>query len=412
MNYKELRQLHRISGPQKTGEYIQEQFDSGKLKSSDFCLADVAEAFLGFEFVAQAGRPGRKPSTIFSDRRLQEAGSGTDSTAFLDISGQIIINAMMEQFALVEAIASRLVRTIPTRLKDGEKMPGVTWKNTDDDGIDTDDVKEGMPYPRLGLTQKYIETPPPIKYGRIMPVTKEAVFFDRTGQVLDQAGKVGEYLALKKEKLLMDAIVGYGGGSTPAFTHGGKWKYNGTEFAVYETNTVDFSSYFYINQITDVLTDHTDITAAMIKYSDLRDPNTREPIAINSPLTLLVPPALEQVARRIANASELRYTSGTETTIYDNPYKGMFTAIPSQYMLRRLIDGGSVSGANAAKHWLLGDFSKGFAWMECWDITPSTSPTNSTMEFEQDIIFEAKASMMGTPAVIAPQYVLRSTGAG
>lgn len=412
MNYRTMRRLYEGYGPRQTCEHIRENLATGDLKSSDFCLADIAEAILGIEFATREGRPGHPPSTAFRERCLAEAGDGTDSTAFLDISGQILINAMMERFALVDAIASRMVRTIQTRLKDGETIPKVTWENTDDTGIDTDSVHEGMPYPRLGIGEAWINTPPPIKYGRIMPVTKEAAFFDRTGQVIEQAGMVGDYLGLKKEKLLMDVIVGFGGGAAPTFAAGGKWKYKGSEYALYNTSAVDWTTYFYINQITDVLTDHTDITAAMVKYSDLRDPSTREPISIRSPVTLMVPPALEQIANRIANAQELRYASGAETTIYDNPYKGTFAPVPSQYMLRRLIDKGTVAAADAAKYWLLGDFNRAFAWMEAFPITPATSPTNSPMEFEQDIIFEAKASMMGTPAVIAPQYVLRSTGAG
>jgi hypothetical protein len=409
MNYKKLRRMYESYGAKQTCEHIATHLKSGELKAKDFSLRETAEAILGPDVVREFD-PRLGGNTVFS--KIKESGDATDSTAFTNISGQIVINAMMERFALVANVATPLVRTISTRLQNGEKMPLVTWENTDDTGVNTDEVKEGKPYPRLGLAESYIETPPLLKWGRIMPVTKEAVFYDRTGQMLDQAGAVGEFLGLMKEKLLMDMIVGYGGGSTPAFAYGGKWKFKGTEYAVYETNTVDWSSYFYINQITDVLTDHTDITAAMLIYSQLRDPHTREPINIQSPLTLLVPPDLEQVARRVANASELRYASGTETTVYDNPYKGTFTPVASQYMYRRLIDKGSVSAANAAKHWLLGDFSKAFAWMEAWPITPSQAPTNAEAEFSQDIIAQYKASMSGIPAVIAPQYVLRSTGAG
>jgi hypothetical protein len=77
-----------------------------------------------------------------------------------------------------------------------------------------------------------------------------------------------------------------------------------------------------------------------------------------------------------------------------------------------LIDVASVSAANAAKYWLLGDFGRAFAWRQAWDLTPSQAPTNAEAEFDRDIIAQYKASISGAPAVLAPHYVFRSTGAG
>ena len=80
---------------------------------------------------------------------------------------------------------SKLVDTIPTRL-DGEKIPGVSRM-----ADQIDDRPPGMPYPHLGFGEDYIETPSTTKRGFIVPVTKEAIFFDRTHLVLTRAGEVG-----------------------------------------------------------------------------------------------------------------------------------------------------------------------------------------------------------------------------
>ena len=114
---------------------------------------------------------------------------------------------------------SRLVDTIPTRL-DGERIPGI--------GRISDEVAEvrpGMPYPSLGFAEDYIDTPQTTKRGFIVPVTKEAIFFDRTHLILQRAAEVGEVLGLNKEKRLIDLLIGA--------TNNYKWK--GTAYNTYSS---------------------------------------------------------------------------------------------------------------------------------------------------------------------------------
>ena len=82
-----------------------------------------------------------------------------------------------------------------------------------------------MPYPHLGFGEDYIETPSTTKRGFIVPVTKEAIFFDRTHLVLSRAAEVGEMLGLNKEKRLIDLVIGV--------TNNYKWK--GTTYNTYQT---------------------------------------------------------------------------------------------------------------------------------------------------------------------------------
>lgn len=51
-----------------------------------------------------------------------------------------------------------------------------------------------MPYPNIGFSEDYIETPSTSKHGLIVPVTREAVFFDRTNLILSRAANpLGNY---------------------------------------------------------------------------------------------------------------------------------------------------------------------------------------------------------------------------
>src|SRR5262249_23640114 len=125
-----------------------------------------------------------------------------DVSAFLNVAGQVIYSKIMQAYTQDAFAMSKLVQTIPTRF-DGEKIPGVS-RIADH----VDEVSPGMPYPNLGFGEDYIETPSTTKRGFIVPVTKEAIFFDRTHLVLSRAAEVGEVLGLNKEKRLLDLLIG------------------------------------------------------------------------------------------------------------------------------------------------------------------------------------------------------------
>ena len=42
-------------------------------------------------------------------------------------------------------------------------------------------VKEGEPYPMVGVNEEFVDTPATVRRGYIVPVTKDIVIADRTG---------------------------------------------------------------------------------------------------------------------------------------------------------------------------------------------------------------------------------------
>jgi len=323
---------------------------------------------------------------------LLEAGEGVDVTAFSNITGQVVRAKIMDAYQQEAFVVSKLVDTIPTRL-DGEKIPGI--------GRVSDDVAEvrpGMPYPNLGFSEDYIETPQTTKRGFIVPVTREAIFFDRTHLVLQRAAEVGEILGLNKEKRLIDLLIGA--------TNNYKWK--GT---AYNTYYAAADSGPWTNVTTEELVDWTDVDAAEQLFADILDPNTGEPVLVKA-TTVLVMPAYRHAAHRIFNASELTYTaSGAETSsTVANPL-GNYRVAESRLAYRRIVASGQTSDA-AKKWWFIGDFKKAFAYMENWPITVTQSPAHSEAEFNQDIVVRFKASERGAAAVINPRLVAKSLGDG
>ena len=193
---REIKRRYELEGPEKTIAHFSEMLAKRRVRPEDFSIRALAEGLVP---------DGREWLNSLDPRRggfVQEAGDGVDVTAFSNITGQIIYTKIMEAYQREEFVVSRLVSTIPTRF-DGEKIAGIA-------GIvdDISEIRPGMPYPSLGFGEDYIETPSTTKRGFIVPVTKEAIFFDRTYQVLSRASEVGEILGLNKEKRLLDIVIG------------------------------------------------------------------------------------------------------------------------------------------------------------------------------------------------------------
>ncbi|TWT85586.1 hypothetical protein Pla123a_03930 [Posidoniimonas polymericola] len=383
LNYRELKRRYDLDGPQQTVEHLTTALEEQQLRPEDFSLRDLAEALVpdGREWV-------RTLDPRADSVSLREAGDGVDVTAFQNVAGQVVRSKVLAAYQQEAFVLSKLVDTIPTRL-DGEKIPGATRVA---DSIDQ--VEPGMPFPSLGFGEDYIETPSTSKRGFIVPVTREAVFFDRTNLVLSRAAEVGEILGLNKEKRLLDLLVGVTN----------NYKHNGVAYDTYQASTP------WVNELTgNALDDWTNVDAAEQLLADMLDPATGEPVLLGA-THVLVMPAYRHAAHRVFNASEIAYTgsgSGT-TTSAANPL-GNYTVKESRLAYRRVIAAGEAA-ADAKKWWFLGDLRRAFAYMENWPITVTQAPVGSEAEFTNDIMLRFKASERGAAAVLNPRYVVKCTG--
>ncbi len=383
IKYRELKRRYELDGPHKTTEHLSEALAQKHLRADDFSLRDLAETLVpeGHHWLRMLDP--RSSGSV----AVLEAGEGVDTTAFSNITGQVIYSKIMEAYTQEAFVLSKLVDTVPTRL-DGEKIPGIARL-----GEHVDEVPAGMPYPNLGFGEDYIETPGTTKRGFIVPVTKEAIFFDRTHLVLSRAAEVGEVLGLNKEKRLLDLLIGV--------TNNYKWR--GTSYNTYQTAAP------WINVKTgNEMVDWTNIDAAEQLFAEILDPNTGEPVLIQAN-NVLVMPAYRHAAHRIFNATEIQYpASGAVTaTTAANPL-GNYRVDESRLAYRRIVNSG-VAAVDAKKWWFMGDFRRALAYMENWPITVTQSPIGSEADFNSDIVVRFKASERGAAAVINPRFVVKNT---
>ncbi|TWT46494.1 hypothetical protein Pla111_15900 [Botrimarina hoheduenensis] len=383
VNYRELKRRYDLDGREKTTQHLSEALSGGDLRPEDFSIRDLAEALIPDGQAWVRSLDPRSGSTS-----LSESSEGVDASAFQQIAGQIIHNRILASYESEVFVASRLVETIPTRL-DGEKIPGVT-RIADQ----LDEVAPGMPFPSLGFDEEYIETPSTMKHGFIVPVTREAIFFDRTNLILSRAAEVGEVLGLNKEKRLLDVILGV---TNP-------YKQAGVSYDTYQAAGP------WVNVLTgNELVDWTSVDRAEQVLAEILDPATGEPVLVKS-TTALVMPAYRHAAHRTFNAAEINYTpaSGSTTTIAANPL-GNYRVEESRLAYRRAIASG-LGAADAKKLWFLGDFKRAFAYMENWPITVTQAPLGSEADFTNDIVLRFKASERGAAAVLNPRFVVKCFG--
>lgn len=358
-----------------------------KLKFDDFSIRDLAESLV----VNRDGKPvGRSWVEQLSPRKsggysLREAATGVSLSHFANITGQIMYSKVMAGYQQEEFIADQLVTTQTTEFS-GEKVPGVGGLI---DNVES--IHEGMPYPQMGFGEDWVETPATIKRGVIIAVNKEAIFFDRTGLVLQRAGEVGELIARNKEKRVLDVVLGV--------VNNYKWK--GTSYNTYLT------SGNWINAVASItITDWNSIDTAEQLFVEMTEPVTGEPIVIN-PDTILHMPAKKHLFRQIVRATslELRTQTSAQGTWGTNTVDD-YTLLSSKFAYRRLLAAG-VSAANAKLYWYMGQPKKAFAYMQNWGITVEKAPDNSEPEFTQDIVLRWKASERGAAAVIDPRYMVK-----
>ncbi len=384
LNYRELKRRYELDGAERTVAHLSEALEQKHLAPEDFSIRDLAEALVP---------DGRQWVRLLDPRSsgqvsVTESMEGVDVTAFLNVAGQVVHAKILDAYTQEAFVVSKLVQTIPTRL-DGEKIPGVGRLKEN-----IDEVPPGMPYPHLGFGEDFIETPNTAKRGFIVPVTKEAIFFDRTHLILSRAAEVGEILGLNKEKRLLDVVIG----------ETNNYKANGTSYDTYYANGP------WVNSLGgNALVDWTNVDAAEQLFADMLDPNTGEPVLVRG-TTVLVMPAYRHAAHRVFNAVEINYgASGAATqTTAANPL-GNYKVVESRLAYRRVITAG-VAAVEAKKWWFVGDFRKAFAYMENWPITVTQAPINSEADFNNDILLRFKASERGAAAVINPRFVVKCTG--
>lgn len=363
--------------PMKFVEQMGKLFADPSTNLGDFRIRGLFEACVpdGREYIETYFRP-------HAGGYLQEAGDAVSTAMFATIQGQFLYNAILRAYQMPELIGDMLCRTMNS-VEVSERIPGVTAL-----GDQVEVVNEGDPYARAVTTERWVDTPDTIKRGLMVEVTKEAVFFDKTNLILQEASNVGRYIAINRERRILDVVLGI---STV-------YRRNGAAAtATYSTDNTSTSN---------ALVDYVSLNTADTKYAGLTDPDTGEPI-VSTPSHLIVPPALRNTAMRIQNAIQTNYntnasagTANRETRVGGDSLNHSWQIASNQYVKER---------TTSDTTWFYGNPMEAFVYMQNWPLTVQQEGANGPEAFERDIVARYKASERGAPGVMERLYMLKAT---
>ncbi len=397
VDYEDIAKEYRYrirENPDKECLHVQESIAKGHCKPSDFDLGKLfQECFGESEFFSC--RSGRQSMNRVMERHMTEAAGAVNTTMFQNISGQIIYSEVLRRYQEEEFVFSRLIpeRPVTPGLLNGEKIAGITPT-----GPGMPIRPETEPYALAGVGENWIYSPPVLDRGRIVPVTWEAVFQDRTGQLLEEAGNQGYWAGVDKENRAIDCVI-----DENTTAHRYNWRNLG-QIETYNDNT---GNHTWDNLIaTNALVDHTDIDGVEQGFNNMLDPFTGEPIVIDA-VHLIAVKALELTARRILSSTEIvTHIGGYATTgnlgefRQPNPYNGKYSLVTSRRLAVRL-------GTDTS--WFMGDVTKYARYMVAEPINVVQAPSNNQDEFHRRIVAQFRVNERGQHVVVEPRAMVKST---
>ena len=393
---REMKRMVNALGSRKAERLLVEALDEKHLRPEDFTITEIAEAFMGSEWVANL-RP--KSGRYYGRRELQEAdGSAVAFSDFSNITGQWLFAEVKAAYENEEFVFSKIIPSKQTKIIGMEMIPSIS--------VPSDEftvVPEVGEYPIVGLAEDFQHRARLQKRGDILPITKECILTDLTGLLLEHANKLGDVLGLNKEKRLIDMTIDENAGAVSAALGGHRYFWKNTSYASFQSSTP------WVNiQTSNGLVDHSDIDAAWLRLVQLTNPYTGEPIRVQAKHIIVTPQNL-MTAWRIKQTTNVQVHSGgyaTSGNLVDthapspvNQVVGDLTIISSQLLATR---------AATDTDWWLGDLSKFGRYYYAWDVTSEDAPSNSRDAFNRDIVFQHKVSEMGVPATFDPRYLVEN----
>lgn len=397
INYAPLVEHYR-KDPGAADRYLKEAIKSKEIKSHEFRdLGSLFEACFGWEEY----RACKMDRSRLVNSHVMEAAGAVSTQAFQNISGQIVYSAIMEAYDAAPFVFRSQIPSVPTQFLSGEKIAGITNL-----GNISQAVPEGQPFPIFGVSEDWINTPPLVKRGGIVPVTREAVFSDRTGVLLERCGKVGDALGIADEYRAIDAVIDENAGATSAMTGGHRYHRKDNSIATYgdSSGTHDWDNL----QASNALQDFSDIENAELLFDAMTDPGTgivtgAFRAAANQ---IIVTTQLLHTAKQILTATQLRLQVGGYPTSGNVPQRvspnslDNYTIVTSPLLAVRLATDTS---------WFVGNIGKAIRKMVAWPLETTQAPTNSHDEFTRDIVVQYKAEHCDAYAVFEPRFLVKST---
>lgn len=302
---------------------------------------------------------------LVMDQDLEEGN--IVSSAFPTIAGSLISSKMIAGYQYWTDETAKLVEEVPSKLKTSNI---VGWTNVT--GIER--VNERQDYPQMKPPAEKAKTINNYKYGGLLDLTKEAIFFDQTGELLSQARKVGEAARRKKMRLIFEAV-----------TDVNATAYSGGD--LYSSGNLNI-------QTSNPLTGDVAYETVRGKLRAQTDENGEPIWVFGRKPVMIVPSGLESAAEKLQkNPTGYAGTANLDV----NLAQGQFDIIVDPYL------------SASSTTWWFGWPDMQFRWENVWPFEVYTRVGQDTEEgFKADVIQQFKASFYGGVGAVDTKYVIQN----
>jgi hypothetical protein len=379
-----LKQVMEQHGKEATLQCLGDAIAEGKFNPArDFSIRRLAEAFHGPNWAEE-----------LKTKRVMEGPEAVSASALTAISGQLMLSIIKDAYRLQPTIGDQLVTTIGVSNNNlGPEIVGYISSPFDIGQT----VQEQETIPATQVTGQYLTLPKIEKFGRLIHLSYESIFADKTGELVQQAQAVGQWCALSKEYQILNVVLGYVN----------NYIFNGTSINTY--NTAPNAN--YVNKITSFsLNDYSDINTLEQTILNQVDPISKQPIELLGRKQVLVVPQSLYKLKTILNANQVRSgpfaTSGDPIGTYsNNPLDGGQYEVMSSIYVQKVLSANGMSYSDAANFILFGNISKAFMYREARPLEVTTLPVPNVFSFENDVVMSIRALFMGSCGVYEPRAV-------
>jgi len=282
------------------------------------------------------------------------------SSAFPTISGQLISSVMIQAYDAYPKNGLSLVRVVPSRLKVSQVVGWTPLGKLDR----TSYVKEKEDYPELESPDEKTVKIKNKKNGGTISLTREAIFFDRTGQLLSLAAGVGQELARWQDEVILSKAADL-------------------DSDAYDGGAMFSASAGIANLLTGAASalGTTSYEAARIKFRKATDEKGKKINVMPDKPILMHPADLEPTVMKLLN-NEFGPIGAAAQTEYNVARNG-FVPFYNPYI-------------TSATAWYYGDFKNSLRWEEVWPLETYSRVGQDTEEgFKKDVISQHRASIYG-----------------
>lgn len=350
-------------GYERAANRISELIDTKKLSVSDFSLREMYRSLVDPNFeLAHA-----------SAKSISEA---IQSSAFPNITSKVMHSTVMPAYFFEIGNIPNLVTESDAYHAGSNDVPGFT-------AADTPKMRrEGFGYKETGMSEKYA-TIDCVDIGQIISLTREAIFNDRTGQLVTRAKEIGKYLAQARERMIIETIE-VATRTDLEETTSRAFVMMGTAISASNFYNSDHSAVAgldgQVNDTVDVTDDDTLSSAGLDAVANLFPAMLDEKgsrISVK-PKQLLVPTRYRRKAWQLTvSAGEYDTANNAE-----NYFKGLYETYTSPYL-------------STAYYYYLGDFPKQLMWLWVWRPETEVQGAGTDLAFERQIVLRMRTSMNG-----------------